>query len=263
MVHTRRSPHAWPRAALPVLLALLLVPWLSACGVPQPKYDAAVKDAHDAHANADDYKTKLDKDEAEIARLNDALNAANSAVSEKTGIDKDQLEELEKAKAAADARQKLYQDLLDKFKKMIDSGKPKIGVRRGRIVLLLHNGVLFDVVKTEIKPKGKEALAEIAATLKTMNGRRFQVSGHTDIVPIKTKEFPSNWELSMERALNVVKYLQTQGVPPLMLSAAGYAEFDPVASNNTPDGQARNRRIEITLQPNIEELVNLPEMKAA
>lgn len=244
---------------------LLCASLLVACGVPQGKYDAAVKDAHDAQAAADDCKKsqtsqgdQLAAKDAQIADLTKQLTDAQAG-----HVDKDQLEELEKARAAAEARVKLYQEFVSKFKKMIDAGHLKIGVRRGRIVLLLHNDVLFDVGKTEIKPKGKDALGEIAAALRTMNGRRFQVSGHTDIVPIKTKEYPSNWELSMERALNVVKFLQEKGVPPLMLSAAGYAEFDPVASNNTAEGQAHNRRIEITLQPNIEELVNLPELKAA
>ena len=86
-----------------------------------------------------------------------------------------------------------------------------------------------------------------------MPTRRFQVTGHTDAVPIKTKEFPSNWELSTARAVAVVKLLVSFGVNPAAMSAAGYGPFDPVSGN-----MALNRRIEITLQPDMGELAKLP-----
>ena len=114
--------------------------------------------------------------------------------------------------------------------------------------------MLFDEGKTELKPEGKQAIVEIAKVLKTVGGRRFQVSGHTDNLPIVTKSYPSNWELSTERAVVVVKLLLRDGVRATGLSAAGYADVDPVAPNATPQGRAKNRRIEIVLVPNIEEL---------
>jgi chemotaxis protein MotB len=92
--------------------------------------------------------------------------------------------------------------------------------------------------------------------------RSFQVAGHTDSLPIKKKgEFTSNWELSTERAVVVVKFLAQQGVSSNVLSAAGYGEFDPIASNGDNSGRAKNRRIEISLVPNIEELISAPELK--
>jgi chemotaxis protein MotB len=78
-------------------------------------------------------------------------------------------------------------------------------------------------------------------------------------VPIETARFPSNWELSSARALAVVRLLIKHGMGPTELSAAGYGQFDPIASNETADGRSKNRRTEITLQPNIEELVALPQ----
>jgi chemotaxis protein MotB len=96
---------------------------------------------------------------------------------------------------------------------------------------------------------------------KTLKGRTFQVAGDTDDVPIKTQRFPSNWELSTARAVEVVRFLIAQGVDPHALSAAGYGEFDPVASNDKADGRAKNRRIEIALQPNLDELVAAPVVK--
>ena len=100
---------------------------------------------------------------------------------------------------------------------------------------------------------------QVAAGLKTLPTRRFQVAGHTDNVPIQTARFSSNWELSTARAVQVARFLVAQGVKPEELSAAGYGEFDPIAPNAEPSGRARNRRIEITLQPNIDELVAIPQ----
>src|SRR6185369_1749376 len=115
--------------------------------------------------------------------------------------------------------------------------------------------------KTDIKDDGRAALTEVAEALKTVTGRRFQVAGHTDTLPIKNKEFPSNWELSTARAVAVVKLLVEKGVKSDVLSAAGYAEFDPAASNANDKGRMKNRRIEIVIVPNIEELVKMPEIR--
>ena len=203
--------------------ALFLVLALAGCGIPKSQYDAAVAD-------------------------------------EQTRAE---LEELKAQKTAADARAKLFDDFIKKFQKMIDAGKLDITMRRGQIVLALATDVLFDQSKTEIKPEGKTALDEVAAALKGISGRRFQVAGHTDTYPIKTKEFPSNWELSTARAVSVVKLLVGAGVKAEALSAAGYAEFDPAQSNASDRGRSKNRRIEIVLVPNIEELVKMPELKPA
>jgi chemotaxis protein MotB len=135
----------------------------------------------------------------------------------------------------------------------------KVGIRRGRMVLELPNDILFDSGKTEVKPAGKSALADVAKVLRGLPGRTFQVAGHTDNVKIQSARYPSNWELSTARAVEVTKLLVDGGMDPKMLSAAGYGEWDPAADNASPDGRAKNRRIEITLVPNMEELVKLPD----
>ncbi len=172
---------------------------------------------------------------------------------------KARLEELRKAQEASQRRAELLRSLVAKFKKMIDAGDLKIVMREGRMVLQLRNDVLFDSGKVDIKAAGKDALKDVASVLVTLGDRRFQVVGHTDDRPISTDRFPSNWELSAARAIAVVKYLVTQNVRPTALSAAGYSENDPVASNDSDDGRAKNRRIEIVLQPNLSELVSVPE----
>ncbi len=246
--------------ALTVAVSLALA--LVGC-VPKGEYDAALKDASDTKGVLANEQKALDAANAQIAHLQSDLAACSG---KPVPVDRSaelsaQLEELRKQKAAAEARAALFHDFLAKFKKMIDAGKVSIKVRHGRIVLTLKNDVLFDEGKTDLKPEGKAALSEIAQTLKTVSARSFQVSGHTDNLPIKNKDFASNWELSTQRAVVVVKFLAQAGVSSGVLSAAGYGEFDPVSQNVDAAGRAKNRRIEISLVPNIEELISAPELK--
>jgi chemotaxis protein MotB len=224
-----------------------------ACGeaVPKSQYDALTTQEQKEKADADKQIADL---KARIAEL----EAKGNAPDEKT---KAELEELRQQKAAADARAQLFDDFVKKFKSMIDAGKLDITTRRGQIVLALATDVLFDEGKTDIKPEGKTAIGEVASALKGVSARRFQVAGHTDTFPIHNKDFASNWELSTARAVAVVKLMVKEGVKSDSLSAAGYAEFDPSQPNTTDKGRAKNRRIEIVLVPNIEELVKMPELK--
>ena len=220
--------------------------------------------AHDIQAKLDDAiaeNLQLRKELARLGKNADSLLAEKGSLASALADTKMRLEELRKAQAAADARAALFKQLALKFQKMIDAGQLKVTLRNGRMVIQLANDVLFDSGQTEIKPAGEQAIAQVAAILKTINNRHFQVAGDTDNVPIKTSLFPSNWELSTRRAVEVVHYLVAQGVKPDMLSAAGYGEFDPVAPNDTPLARAKNRRIEISLQPNIDELVAVPDAK--
>jgi chemotaxis protein MotB len=246
-----------------ILATVALTPLLLVGCVPKNQYDDAVKSAADANTSLTDAQKKLAADDAQIAQLQSDLAACQG---KPLPVDRSadlaaQLDELRKQKAAADARAAMFNDFVAKFRKMIDAGKLSIHTRHGRIVLTLRNDVLFDQGKTDLKPDGQQALGEIGQVLKTVSARAFQVSGHTDNLPIKTKDFPSNWELSTARAVVVVKFLAKQGVAPAGLSAAGYAEWDPVGSNADANSRAKNRRIEISLVPNIEELISLPDLK--
>ena len=96
--------------------------------------------------------------------------------------------------------------------------------------------------------------------LGSIEGRKFQVAGHTDNVPTgKNSRFKSNWELSSQRALTVLDLMIKEGMDARRLSAAGYADVLPVGSNDTDDGKRQNRRIEIVLQPNIEDLPGIDD----
>jgi chemotaxis protein MotB len=219
---------------------------------------------HNLQAKLDEATAINAKLRGELERLGknvDTILQEKGTISKALEDAKNRLEELRKAQAAAEARAQLFQKFVQKFKALVNAGQLKITTRQGRLVLQLPNDVLFDVGQTALKAAGKEALTQVAQVLKTVQGRNFQVAGNTDNLPIQTARFPSNWELSTERAVEVVKLLISKGEDPRSLSAAGYGEFDPVGNNESAEGRAKNRRIEITLQPNLDELVAAPDIK--
>jgi chemotaxis protein MotB len=118
--------------------------------------------------------------------------------------------------------------------------------RRGLVVRVLTDKVLFDSGSAEIKPAAKPLLDALARLLKTQVRNPIQVEGNTDNVPV-SGSFPSNWELSTARATAVVRSLIRVGVWPGRLGATGYADRHPIATNATEAGRRRNRRVEIVL----------------
>jgi chemotaxis protein MotB len=221
-----------------------------------------------AQATTRDLQAKVDAATAENEQLRKELTRlgknADSLLSEKGSLStaladaKARLDELRRAQEAAEARARQFKQLVAKFQRMIDAGQLKVALRNGRMVIQLANDVLFDSGRTDIKPAGQDAIKQVAVVLKTIPDRHFQVAGDTDNLPIQTALFPSNWELSTRRAVEVVRFLVAQGLRPEALSAAGYGEFDRIAPNDSPQGRQKNRRIEITLEPNINELVSAP-----
>ncbi|HEX6102517.1 MAG TPA: peptidoglycan -binding protein [Alphaproteobacteria bacterium] len=130
--------------------------------------------------------------------------------------------------------------------------RPDIRVVGDRFVF--QSEVLFPSGSAQLEPQGREQLDQLAATLIDISKNIppeldwvLRVDGHTDKNPIRTFEFPSNWELSAKRAINVVRYLEARGVPANRLAAAGFAEFRPLEEGDSPETYRRNRRIELKL----------------
>jgi len=118
--------------------------------------------------------------------------------------------------------------------------------RRGLIVSLKEAG-FFNSGQANIKPEAYELINTIAEVM-TQYNNPLRLEGHTDNIPISTAQFPSNWELSTARATNGLKYLlKNFNVDPNKISATGYAEFRPIADNATPEGRARNRRVDLVM----------------
>ncbi len=202
--------------------------------------------------------------EAEAARLGQELSALQA---EKARLVKDQsslqasvkemetaLIELSQRKAQADARVAEYRNLLARFKSLIDAGKLKVKIVDGRMIVELATDVLFSSGSANLSKEGEAALQEVAVVLAGITDRRFQVEGHTDNDPINTPQYPSNWELASARALVVTKALIAGGMPAAQLSAASYGDLRPVAANDSKEGKAANRRIEIVVVPDLSSL---------
>lgn len=168
-----------------------------------------------------------------------------------------ELTELRRARDAADKRIAAYKALQAKFRQLVDTGKLEVLFRNGQMVVKLPSGILFPSASAKISEAGIAALAEVSTALAEFKDRRLMIAGHTDNQPIKSKTFPNNWYLSTARAIAVVEFMVDAGFPAKNLAASGYGEFDPIAANDTPQNRELNRRIEIILVPNLEELPSL------
>jgi chemotaxis protein MotB len=119
-----------------------------------------------------------------------------------------------------------------------------IQVTDNGLLIQLGDKILFDVGNAELKPNAHPLLDIVGKTIRK-HARTVLVSGHTDNIPIKTPQYPSNWELSSARAISVVKYLiDYDGVPPELLAATAFSEYKPIVPNTTPENQRKNRRVE-------------------
>jgi len=145
-----------------------------------------------------------------------------------------------------------YESMLEKMKSEISRGQITISELKGKLTVNMVDSILFDSGKAEVKKGGLEILGKVISILKDVKDKSIRIEGHTDNVQISralAQRYPTNWELSAARAINVARYLQDEGIGPGQLSAAAYGEWKPVAENDTPEGRAKNRRIEIVLVP--------------
>ena len=121
------------------------------------------------------------------------------------------------------------------------------------LLVTIEDNVLFESGVAEVREKDQRIAREISALLIMDPPRSIVISGHTDNIPIKNNEYDSNWDLSVMRAVNFMKVLlENDKLEPEWFSAKGYGEFKPVASNDTAEGRAKNRRVEILIMPRAE-----------
>lgn len=224
----------------------------------------------DLEADVADLEAQIGDLEASIAGLEGELDDARSRTSEiladrgalRKEVDamKEALADLAERKAQAEARVKAYRDLVARFQTLIDAGKLDVKIIDGRMVVVLATDVLFDSGSAQLSDDGKTALTEVAAVLGSLEDRHYQVEGHTDDVPIATAQYPSNWFLAAARAIGVVTHVLENGLSPDQVSAASYGDTHPVAGNDTPEGRAQNRRIEIVVVPDLSNLPGYDEL---
>jgi len=147
---------------------------------------------------------------------------------------------------------KTYDNLVGEMNQEIKRGEITITQLKDRLSVNLVEQILFDSGKADIKPEGKKVFDRVTEILKKVTDKQIRIEGHTDNVQLsqRTKvKFASNWELAAVRATTVARYLQMNGIDPKLLAASGYSSYRPIASNDTTEGRARNRRIEIVLIP--------------
>ena len=207
-------------------------------------------------AEGEALRQALKKRGADLSRLTQEADMLSQSLAETQRA----MEEMRAREAAAEERNRIYAQLLDRFQEMIDAGTLDVSIEDGRIVINLKQDILFGSGSDRVGVEGTQTLVEVAAALAEFPDRSFQVEGHTDDVPIQTARFPSNWELSTARSTAVVKLLVEGGVLPANISAAGFGEFRPRADNETDEGKTLNRRIEIIMVPQLQQLPDPDEI---
>lgn len=163
----------------------------------------------------------------------------------------DELEELVKnaqhPEKDIDDIEKIYQQIKAYITDNNLGDSVEITKEKPGLLIRFKENVLFDSGKADLKPHAKEILNNMALVFKDFN-KYIRVEGHTDNVPIHNEDFDSNWELSGQRAANVVKYfIEKNGMDPERLMFSGYGEYHPVADNSTPEGRQKNRRVDVVI----------------
>lgn len=224
---------------------------LGGCGVSKDIYR---KDMDRLSAQIDeieDQKAALHREKQGLEGRLQATAAEKGRVTDAMLKALDRVKELE---AIAERRRRVFDQIRESLKAMASAGKLKVVQKRGMLVVQMPEAILFDTAKSDLKIEGEAAVREMTQALASIPDRRFQISGHTD--DRGSEDF--NWRLSVARALSVLGVMRDAGMQPQRISVAGYAWFAPDAPNDTDAGRALNRRIEIVLVPNLEEL-QLPD----
>jgi chemotaxis protein MotB len=238
------------KAALDTQVAALKEDNLKLEEILQARSDTLSKNIVDLRGHVADLKKEnsLLKGENEDLRKNvKALEEKNAALqSETQALERQRKAEMEEMRGT-------YENLLENMKGEIEKGEITITQLRGKLKVNMLDEILFDSGKTTIKPQGVEVLERVGSILLDVKDKAISIEGHTDDVPIGaelSKKYPTNWELSAVRATTVARYLQENiGIDAGLLSAIGYGEYQPVAPNESEEGRAKNRRIEIVLVP--------------
>jgi chemotaxis protein MotB len=247
-----------------ILMATMVLP---GC-VAKRKYLEARNSAAEQRRMNDALEARVNGQADTISRLRGNVNALGSAyqsTNAELNMSREQIDEQQKRLAHlqslinqqhsnTELLRKKIADALVNFK----TNELSIFVKDGRVYVSMQESLLFPSGSAVVNQRGKDALAKVAGVLNTSPDINVIVEGHTDNVPIKTKVYRDNWDLSVARAVSIVHVLTDEySVPPTKVIASGRSEFYPVATNSTDVGKAQNRRTEIILEPKLDELMDL------
>jgi chemotaxis protein MotB len=197
----------------------------------------------------------------EVASLSNNLMTKEQQLAEKERLLKDREVRLKALEDIVKKQEELMNALSDRIKQALlgfDADELSVEMRNGKVYVSMSDKLLFRSGSDAVEAKGKEALAKLGNALQRNADISIQIEGHTDSIPINTTRFRDNWDLSAARSTSVVRLLTTgTGMDPERLTASGKGEFNPIASNKTPEGRAKNRRTEIILSPKLDILMEL------
>ncbi len=239
-------------------------------------------EAHNNQAQLDEQTAINQQLRGELQRLGkdvDKILAERGTLSKALDDARGRLEELRRAQAASEARVTLFRDFERRFKPLVDTGQVRIETRRGQLVIDVQGDFLFEQGRAELRTAAKGILMEVARALQVssspVTGRRYLVTAHVDAPEAapavvgrglreasKAHHVKTLWELTVARAVAVVEYLVSLGVPSESLTAAGAGSFDPLVPNDGPEARAKNRRVEIALFPTTDETLPVASSKA-
>jgi chemotaxis protein MotB len=215
---------------------------------------AALETARDAKVTG--LQEELDRVRSEMASLKEKMagcEALASSLETRLSNLKDQREAL---KTQLDELKSTHTAMVRDLQSEIQNREVTISALKEKLSISFVDRILFGFGKATITPQGEEVLAKVGTILKNVGAKRIRVIGNTDNRPIRRDyryKFPSNWELSAARAAAVVRYFQNEiGLDPENLEAVGHSFYDPVASNETAEGRAKNRRVNIIIAPKLE-----------
>jgi chemotaxis protein MotB len=247
------------------------------------KLSDASTEAHNVQAQLDEQTAINQQLGGELRRLGkdvDKILAERGTLSKALDDARGRLEELRKSQAAAEARVLLFREFERRFKPLTEAGQLHVETRRGQLVIVLEGDLLFDPGHAELRTAGKGVLMEVARALQVssspVTGRRYLVTAHVDppeatpapaahgrAEAAKPHRVKTSWEVSVARAVAVVEYFVSLGVPAESLTAAGAGAFDPLIPNDGPEARGKNRRIEIALFPTADETLPVTPSKPA
>ena len=195
--------------------------------------------------------------ESEVRRLNSELKLANNELTER--IQQLQLSEttINLLRDTINKQSEALTNLTSRLKAQLESfsGELTVELRDGKVYVAMSDKLLFKSGSVKIDDQGKKALEQLASVIKNTNDIDIVVEGHTDNVPISTPRFTDNWDLSVIRATSITRVLiEDYGLNPERLVPSGRGQYYPIHDNETPIGRALNRRTEIVLSPNLDEI---------
>lgn len=247
------------KKSLRTLVEFGALAFLAGC-VSQGKYDALQSEHDELLVLSGKQRQKLDAQDNMVRELENRLGKAttNKAELDRSLAETRQaLADMARRKEEMEKELRDFRSLTTGLKSMIDTGSVTVRFVKGRMVVSLGSDVLFPSGSAKLSPEGVEAVKQVTQQLVRIQGKDIQIEGHTDNVRIKTAAFPSNWELASARALTVVNHIVAAGFPVDRVSAASYADTRPTGDNTTPEGKARNRRIDMVIVPDLSKLMDV------